>query len=73
MTDVSAIPNVLTDELRAMLASVSVATITNQLQNRGMRSTFLSELKPLLTGQSMVGRARTLRYVAHRQDKLAEL
>lgn len=73
MTDVSAIPNVLTDELRAMLASVSVATITNQLQNRGMRSTFLSELKPLLPGQSMVGRARTLRYVAHRQDKLAEL
>ncbi len=66
------IANVLTDELREMLASVSTATITNQLQDRGMRSTFLSGLKPLLEGQSMVGRARTLRYVAHRQDKVGE-
>ncbi|MEZ5227893.1 MAG: hypothetical protein R2710_14825 [Acidimicrobiales bacterium] len=68
MTDLSDIPNVLTDELREMLASVSTATITHQLQNRGMRSTFFSGLKPLLPGQSMVGRARTLRYVAHRAD-----
>jgi regulator of RNase E activity RraA len=73
MNDVTAIPNVLTDELRDMLSRVSVATITNQLQNRGLRSTFLSDLKPLLVGQSMVGRARTLRYVAHRQDKIKEL
>ena len=73
MTEISAIPNVLTDELRSTLAKVSVATITNQLQNRGMRSTFLSELKPLLPGQSLVGRARTLRYVAHRQDKVGQL
>ncbi len=73
MTDVSDIPNVLTDELRDLLATVSVATVTHQLQNRGLRSTFFSELKPLLPGQRMVGRARTLRYVAHRQDKLKEL
>jgi regulator of RNase E activity RraA len=73
MTDVSDIPNVLTDELRDMLAGIGVATITHQLQKRGMRSTFLSGLKPLLPDQSLVGRARTLRYVAHRQDKLAEL
>ncbi len=73
MTDSAAIPTVLTSELRDMLSGVSVATITNQLQNRGLRSTFLSGLKPLLPGQSMVGRARTLRYVAHRQDKVGEL
>lgn len=73
MTDVADIPNVLTDELRDMLASVGVATITHQLQTRGMRSTFLTGLEPLLPGQSMVGRARTLRYVAHRQDKMKEL
>lgn len=72
MTDPADIPNVLTDELRDMLASVGVATLTHQLQMRGMRSTFLSELKPLLPGQSMVGRARTLRYVAHRADKAGE-
>ena len=72
MTDTSDIPNVLTDDLRAKLERVGVATLTHQLQNRGMRSTFLSGLKPLLPGQRMVGRARTLRYVAHRQDKLRE-
>lgn len=72
MTDASDIPNVLTDDLRAKLEGVGVATLTHQLQNRGMRSTFLSGLKPLLPGQRMVGRARTLRYVAHRQDKLRE-
>jgi len=73
MAETADIPNVLTDEIREMLAGVSVATITHQLQMRGMRSTFLSGLKPLLPGQSMVGRARTLRYVPHRQDKLREL
>lgn len=72
MTEPADIPNVLTDELRDMLAGVSTATITHQLQGRGMRSTFLSGLKPLLPGQSMVGRCRTLRYVALRPDKLAE-
>lgn len=73
MTAVSDIPTVLTDELREKLASVGVATLTHQLQMRGMRTTFLSGLKPLLPGQSVVGRARTLRYVAHRQDKLKEM
>jgi regulator of RNase E activity RraA len=72
MTDAADIPNVLTDDLRSKLERIGVATITHQLQNRGMRSTFLSGLKPLLPGQRMVGRARTLRYVAHRQDKLRE-
>ena len=72
MTDVSDIPTVLTDELRAKLERVSVATITHQLQNRNIRSAFLSGLRPLLPGQRLVGRARTLRYVAHRQDKLRQ-
>jgi 5-oxopent-3-ene-1,2,5-tricarboxylate decarboxylase/2-hydroxyhepta-2,4-diene-1,7-dioate isomerase len=61
-----------TDELRHILARVSTATITHQLQMRGLRSTFLSGLRPLLPGQTMVGRARTLRYVAHREDLLKE-
>lgn len=73
MTDPADIPSVLTDELRDMLASVSTATITHQLQMRGMRTTFLSGLKPLLPGQSLVGRCRTLRYVPHRQDMVGEL
>lgn len=73
MTEVSDIPNVLTDELRAKLAGVGVATLTHQLQMRGIRSSFLSGLKPLLPNQSLVGRARTLRYVALREDKLREM
>ncbi len=71
MTDnPSAIPDVLTDELRQLLSSVGTATVTAQLHRRGIRSTFLSGLKPLLPDQSMVGRARTLRYVAVREDVL---
>ena len=73
MTDVADIPQVLTDELRDMLAGVSTATVTHQLQMRGMRTTFLAGLKPLLPNQSMVGRCRTLRYVPHRADMMDEL
>lgn len=72
MTEPADIPSVLTAELRAMLAGVSTATVTHQLQMRGMRTTFLSGLKPLLPGQSMVGRCRTLRYVPHRADMVRQ-
>lgn len=69
-THSTVIPDVLTDELRELLSSVGTATITAQLFRRGIRSTFLSGLKPLLPDQRMVGRARTLRYVAVREDVL---
>jgi 5-oxopent-3-ene-1,2,5-tricarboxylate decarboxylase/2-hydroxyhepta-2,4-diene-1,7-dioate isomerase len=65
---VSEIPTVLTDELRAQLAAVSTATLTHQLQMRGIRSTFLTGLKPTRPELPLVGRARTLRYVALRED-----
>lgn len=64
----TSIPQVLTDELRSDLASVSTATLAHQLQQRGIRSSFLSGLTPLRPQQRMVGRARTLRYVALRED-----
>lgn len=66
------LPQVLTDELRATLAGLSTATITSQLQRRGIDNAFLSGLTPLIPGQRMVGRARTLRYVAHRADVAGE-
>ena len=47
---------------------MSTATLTHQLQMRGIRSTFLSGLKPTHPELRMVGRARTLRYVALRED-----
>ena len=48
-------PVLLTDELRAQLNSVSTATLTNQLQRKGIRSTFLTGLKPIKPGQRMLG------------------
>jgi regulator of RNase E activity RraA len=63
------IPEVLTAELRAQLGGISTATITNQLQRRGIRSTFLSGLRATHPEMRLVGRARTLRYVALREDQ----
>ena len=65
-------PVLLTDELRAQLNSVSTATLTNQLQRKGIRSTFLSGLKPIKPGQRMLGYAHTLRYVPLREDLNAQ-
>lgn len=64
----TSIPQVLTDELRSQLATVSTATLAHQLQQRGIRGSFLSGLTPLRPQRRMVGRARTLRYVALRED-----
>ena len=58
----------LDDALRERLACVSTATLTHQLQRRGIRNTFLSGLQPIKDGQRMVGLAHTLRYVPLRED-----
>ena len=68
MSNTTEFPVVLTDSLAAALKTVTSATLTYQLQRRGIRSTFLSGLKPLHPQLRMVGRARTLRYVALRED-----
>jgi len=66
-------PVELTDEIRAQLNGVSTATLTFQLQRRGIRSTFLSGLKPTRPERRMLGYARTLRYVPMREDLQASL
>jgi 5-oxopent-3-ene-1,2,5-tricarboxylate decarboxylase/2-hydroxyhepta-2,4-diene-1,7-dioate isomerase len=58
----------LSDAARAALAGVSTATLTSELQRCGISTTFLTGLQPLHPGQRMVGQARTLRYVAVRED-----
>ncbi len=68
MTEKTEIPRVLNEGLIAALNTISTATLTYQLQMRGIRSTFMSGLKPLHPDKRMVGRARTLRYVALRED-----
>jgi 5-oxopent-3-ene-1,2,5-tricarboxylate decarboxylase/2-hydroxyhepta-2,4-diene-1,7-dioate isomerase len=66
-------PAILTDELRELFGRVSTATLAFQLQRRGIRSTFLSGLRPVRDGQRMIGVAHTLRYVPMREDLQAQL
>jgi 5-oxopent-3-ene-1,2,5-tricarboxylate decarboxylase/2-hydroxyhepta-2,4-diene-1,7-dioate isomerase len=63
----------LTDLVREQLNDVSTPTLTSQLQRRGIRSTFLSGLRPIKEGQRMLGYAHTLRYVPLREDLQSEL
>ncbi len=67
--DNSSVP---TAEQIAALKTIATSTLTHQLQMRGIRSTFLSGLKPLHPELRMVGRARTLGYVAQREDLQAQ-
>ncbi|MCC6435249.1 MAG: hypothetical protein IT196_09490 [Acidimicrobiales bacterium] len=61
-------PYTMTDEVRNILNSVSTATITSQLQRRGLTNCFLNGLRGTQPGTRMIGYARTLRYVALRED-----
>ena len=63
-------PYTLTPEIRSLLESVTTATLTNQLQRRGIRSTFLSGLRPSKPQTKMIGYAKTLRYAPMREDLL---
>jgi regulator of RNase E activity RraA len=63
----------LTEQVRAQLNQVSTPTLTSQLQRRGIRSTFLSGLRPIKEGQRMLGYAHTLRYVPLREDLQSQL
>jgi 5-oxopent-3-ene-1,2,5-tricarboxylate decarboxylase / 2-hydroxyhepta-2,4-diene-1,7-dioate isomerase len=61
------------DQLHDRLARVSTATLTAQLQRRGIHNTFLGGVVPVKEGQRMVGTAHTLRYVPMREDMQGEL
>jgi regulator of RNase E activity RraA len=58
----------LTDELKAKLASVATATLSGQLRKRGFNNVTIDGLKPTHPEAKVVGRARTLRYIANRED-----
>ncbi len=59
---------VLTNEHVEALKAIATSTLAHQLQMRGIRSAFFSGLKVMHPELRMVGRARTLRYVALRED-----
>jgi 5-oxopent-3-ene-1,2,5-tricarboxylate decarboxylase/2-hydroxyhepta-2,4-diene-1,7-dioate isomerase len=61
-------PRRLPADAEAALRQVSTATLTVQLTNRGIQTTFLSGLRPTRPDLRMVGYAHTLRYVAARAD-----
>jgi 5-oxopent-3-ene-1,2,5-tricarboxylate decarboxylase/2-hydroxyhepta-2,4-diene-1,7-dioate isomerase len=63
----------LDDEVRRQLDGVSTATLSAQLQRRGIRNIFLSGLRPTRPGRRLLGYAFTLRYVPMREDLQARL
>lgn len=65
-------PPVLTDDLRARLTRVAVATLSVQLRARGFDTVSIDGVRALTPGTRLVGTARTLRYVPFRKDLFAE-
>ena len=62
---------VLSAEAEAALRRVATATLTSQLQRRGIRNTFLTGLRPSRPDLRLLGYAATLRYVPLREDVAA--
>ena len=61
-------PVQLSDAACAALSTVSTATLTVQLARRGIRDTFIREVRPTRPDLRLLGYATTLRYVALRED-----
>lgn len=60
----------MTDNLRAMLGEVSVATLTTVLFKRGLRNQLIQGVRPLSGGpERVVGPAYTARTIPAREDK----
>lgn len=64
--------DVADDELREELTRVSVATLSAQLRKRGLNNVTIDGVYPAASGSRFAGRARTLRYLPHREDLFAE-
>ncbi|MFP3464973.1 fumarylacetoacetate hydrolase family protein [Leifsonia sp. SIMBA_070] len=62
---------VLTDVLREKLASVATATLSSQLRKRGLNDVSIDGLTSTRPTTKVVGTARTLRYIPHREDLFA--
>ena len=61
----------LTADLRERLSAVAVATLSSVLRAKGYPNVSIDGVHPMVGGMKIVGRARTLRYVAHRPDLFA--
>ena len=58
----------ITDETLEVLKKIPTQTLIDGLWVKGWPSTYVEGAKPLQLGQSMAGRAVTLRFVPHRPD-----
>ena len=63
--------NALTDEIRALLDGVAVATVSASLRKRGYTEIFIEGALPNRPGVRILGPARTLRFVPFRPDLFA--
>lgn len=64
--------SLLTPELRAKIDAVAVATLTAQLQKRGIQNATIDGPRPIHQGRRVLGYAKTLRYVPKREDLFKE-
>ncbi|GAB3170521.1 hypothetical protein GCM10027059_37150 [Myceligenerans halotolerans] len=64
-------PFVLTDELAGKLRRAPVAGLSAQLRKRGLNNVIIEGVRPNAPGATIVGRARTLRFVPNREDLFA--
>ena len=58
----------LTPELRAKLEECPVAGLSQQLRSRGLNNVSIDGVRPLPGSSKIVGTAKTLRFVANRED-----
>lgn len=61
-------PFVLTDELVDKLRRAPVAGLSAQLRKRGLNNVLVEGVRPNTPGATIIGRARTLRFVPNRED-----
>jgi regulator of RNase E activity RraA len=61
----------MSGDTREALLTVSTATLATQLRQRGLAHCFLEGLSPARSDLRLLGTARTLRYVALREDVFA--
>ncbi|KQM84222.1 fumarylacetoacetate hydrolase family protein [Agromyces sp. Leaf222] len=64
-------PSPLTDELRAAIDGVAVATLSVVLRKRGYHDVFIEGVHTNRSGRRIVGLAKTLRFVPFRPDLFA--
>jgi regulator of RNase E activity RraA len=61
----------LTDELRERLRGLPTAALSTELRKRGLPSTVIDGVRSLAPGASLVGTAKTLRFIPLREDLFA--